>query len=87
MDLDKLKEELQYLFKDPKVYHCVLTREELRQIYFEIERLNNIIDELDNLISIKIQRQANEDDYQIDINDLVEIKMKLLELKGSDSNE
>ena len=50
----------------------------------EIERLNNIIKELDNLISVKIIRVANEEDYQIDINDIVEIKTKLLELKGSD---
>lgn len=50
----------------------------------EIERLNNIINELDNLISIKIIREANEEDYHIDINDVVEIKNKLLELKGED---
>lgn len=50
----------------------------------EIERLNNIINELDNLISVKIIRVANEEDYQININDIVEIKTKLLELKGSD---
>ncbi len=50
----------------------------------EIERLNNIINELDNLISIKIIREVNEENYHIDINDVVEIKNKLLELKGSE---
>ena len=47
----------------------------------ENERLNNVINELDKLISIKIIREANEEDYHIDINDMVEIKTKLKELK------
>ena len=61
-----------------------LLREKCEEKDKEIEKLNNIINELDNLISIKIIREVNEEDYHIDINDVVEIKMKLLELKGDD---
>ena len=66
------------------VYDIPILVEALEEANKEIERLNNIINELDNLISVKIIRVANEEDYQIDINDIVEIKTKLLELKGSD---
>jgi len=48
----------------------------------EIERLNNIIDELEDLITIKISRASNEEDYDIEIDDMIELKDKLNELKG-----
>ena len=50
----------------------------------EIERLNNIINELEDLIVIKLQRDYHEHDYRINTGDLEEIYDKLQELKGSD---
>ena len=50
----------------------------------EIERLNNIINELEDLIVIKLQRDYHEHNYRINTGDLEEIYDKLQELKGSD---
>lgn len=47
----------------------------------EINRLNNIIDELEDLITIKISRASNEEDYDIEIDDMIELKDKLNELR------
>ena len=61
---------------------------ELTSLYMkqeqEIERLNNIINELEDLIVIKLQRDYHEHDYRINTGDLEEIYDKLQELKGSD---
>ena len=78
------KEQFNWVWKDT-------SREGiLNQFYYdhlEMEKYKNIINELDKLISIKIIREANEEDYHIDINDMVEIKTKLLELKEGKNNE
>ena len=56
-------------------------KDDLKQ---EIERLNNIINELEDLIVIKLQRDYHEHNYRINTGDLEEIYDKLQELKGSD---
>lgn len=47
----------------------------------EIERLNNIINELEDKIVIKLQRDYHEPDYRINTDDLEELYDKLKELK------
>ena len=49
----------------------------------EIERLNNIINELEDLIVIKLQRDYHEHNHRINTGDLEEIYDKLQELKRS----
>lgn len=53
----------------------------------EIERLNNIINELEDMIVIKLQRDYHEYDYRINTGDLEEIYDRLKELKESGNNE
>ena len=52
--------------------------------YQETKRLNNIINTLEDLIVIKLQRDYHEPNYRINTGDLEEIYDKLQELKGED---
>lgn len=60
---------------------------ELEEKEEEIERLTNIINELEDLIVIKLQRDYHEHNYRISTGDLEEIYDKLQGLKGDSSNE
>lgn len=70
------EEEIKKAMTDKSIFELTIKEKDK-----EIEKLNNIIEELDYLISLKIIREANENDYHIDVNDMVEIKTKLYELK------
>lgn len=52
----------------------------------EIERLNNIINTLEDLIIIKLQRDYHEPNHRISTGDLEEIYDKLRELKGDNKS-
>ncbi len=67
-------EEYKELFKE--TYYILTTKK-------EIERLNNIINELDIFIEKEINSYDLDDDVDI-INALCDIQNKLQELKGSD---
>ena len=78
---EEYKEMIQDMWKDKMIKGLYDLSGNCIEKDKEIERLNNIINELDNLISVKIIREANELVYYIDLNDMVELKTKLLELK------
>ena len=98
-EIERLKEELKYTIpivehnktitkhlkeieRQKEVINGMIDNEE--KYCLEIERLNNIINELEDLIVIKLQRDYHEHDYRINTGDLEEIYDKLQELKGSD---
>ena len=64
-------------YKDELIEFCKISKQ-------EIDRLNNIINKLEELISIKIIRHHNEKQYVAVIEDLEEIYDRLKELKDSD---
>ena len=63
-------------YKDELIEFCKISKQ-------EIDRLNNIINKLEELISIKIIRHHNEKQYVAVIEDLEEIYDRLKELKES----
>ena len=57
------------------------------EIIKELERLNNIINELENKILVKLNRYYGEKDYRISHYDLEELLDKLKELKEGNKDE
>lgn len=71
-------EENQTIIKALNIYGRV---PETYELLNEIERLNNIINELEDKIVIKLQRDYHEPDYRINTDDLEELYDKLKKLK------
>ena len=65
-----------------KVINILLKR--ISDLEFEIERLNNIINELEKYINYKIEQCYNEGSTVGEFNKICDIDEKLKELKGSD---
>lgn len=74
------------LYDVTDLYEAVKINDELKEenhnLYKELERYKNIIDELENRMLLKINRHYNEKQYVICIADLEELYDKLKELKG-----
>lgn len=64
-----------------KPKQCVAVLDYITNLQQENERLNNIINELEDKIVIKLQRDYHEPDYRINTGDLEELYDKLKELK------
>ena len=73
-----MREENQTIIKALNMFGRV---PETWELLNEIERLNNIINELEDKIVIKLQRDYHEPDYRINTDDLEELYDKLKELK------
>jgi len=71
--------ELLFLLHNDK-----LTEAGKRKLEQEIERLNNIINEIEKSIDSKLKEFENNKDYFIDEITLKDLKNELQELKGSD---
>ena len=86
-EVDKLKKENEFLkLNNPEmnIEHFRVIKENKRKINnlrAENKRLKNIINELENMISIKYIRATNEEDYDIETDDIKELLDRLKELK------
>lgn len=75
------KERKHYLWDRTDCFGRIKDSKKYRTLYQEIERLNNIINELEDMIVIKLQRDYHEHNYRINTGDLEELYDKLKELK------
>lgn len=75
------KERKHYLCDRTDCFGRIKDSKKYRSLYQENERLNNIINELEDMIVIKLQRDYHESNYRINTGDLEELYDKLKELK------
>lgn len=56
--------------------------ESIEKAWFKPKK--TVLDELEDIIKIKLIREINEDDYMINANDFIELLAKIQELKKGD---